>query len=92
VNNLERLEQPKNDLEEVVTFHNGEQKQLEDIIENIEPETVQRIKNHPLELQRMKIELKTPQELMWDLIEKTFWYHETIATSPHARESEIDQL
>ncbi len=36
MNNLEWLEQPKNDLEEVVTFHSGDQNKYEDDIRNIE--------------------------------------------------------
>jgi polyhydroxyalkanoate synthesis regulator phasin len=34
---LEWLEQPKINLEEAKTFHNGEQNKLENIIKNIEP-------------------------------------------------------
>jgi len=50
VRNLKRLEQPKNDLEEVVTFQSGEQKKLEDIIENTKLKIVQPTKNHPPKL------------------------------------------
>jgi len=33
-------------------------------------------RNHPLELQRIKIEPTTSCESIWDPIEnKTFWYH-----------------
>jgi hypothetical protein len=54
--------------------------------------TIWLIENHPLELWHIKIELKTSQELIWDFIEKKmFWYHETTATSLHAKESEIDR-
>jgi hypothetical protein len=60
MNNLEWLEQPKNDLEEVVTFHSGDQNKYKDDIRNIESKTIQPIGNHPLKLWRIKIELKTP--------------------------------
>jgi hypothetical protein len=34
------LEQPKNNIEETMTFHTGEKNELEDITENIEPKIV----------------------------------------------------
>jgi hypothetical protein len=46
----ERQEQPKNDLEESVTFHNGEQNKLKDFTENTKSKIVGLTKNHPLEL------------------------------------------
>ncbi len=49
-NNSEQLEKPKIDPKKVVTFHNGEQNELEDVIKNIELETIQPIRNHPSEL------------------------------------------
>jgi hypothetical protein len=66
---------------------------LEDVPENIESKTIQPIKNHPLELRRIKTELKTSSEPIWDPAKnKAFWYHETIVTSPHVKESEIYPL
>ncbi len=50
IGNLEQLEQPKIDPKEVVTFHSGEQNKLEDVIENIELETIPPIENHPPKL------------------------------------------
>ncbi len=79
------------DLEEVETFHSGEQNKLEDIIENIEPKIVQPMENHPLELQHIKTKLETSRELIWDPTKnKTFQYHDIVVTTPHAKESEID--
>ncbi len=40
MSNMERLGQLKNDVDEVVTFHSGEQNELEDFTKNIKPETV----------------------------------------------------
>jgi hypothetical protein len=76
-----------------MTFHTGEKNELEDITENIEPKIVWPTKNHPPKLQRVKTKSKNSWELIWDHIEKKyFWYHETRATSPYARERKIDQL
>ncbi len=58
--NLKRLEQPKNNLEEVVTFQNGEQNKLEDITKNIKLKIVLPTKNHPPKLRCIKIELEIP--------------------------------
>jgi hypothetical protein len=55
-----------------MTFHNGEQNELEDIIENIKPKIAQPIRNHPLELQCMKTKPKTPRKPMWDPKRKLF--------------------
>jgi len=49
VSKLEWL-QPKNDLEEVVTFQSGEQNKLENVTKNIELEIVRPTKNHPPKL------------------------------------------
>jgi hypothetical protein len=54
MSNLDWLKQPKNDPKEVVTFHNGEQNKLEDVIGNSESKIVQPTKNHLLELHRIK--------------------------------------
>jgi hypothetical protein len=76
-----------------MTFHSGEKNKLKDIIENIELKMIRPIGNHPLKLRHIKTKPKTSRDLIWDPIEnKTFWYHETLVTSPHTRESEIDQL
>ncbi len=40
VSNRKRLQQPKNDPKEDVTFHNGEKNELEDITENTKPKTI----------------------------------------------------
>jgi hypothetical protein len=45
--NLEHLKQPKIGIEEAMTFHSGEQNELEDIIEYTKPKIVQPIGNHP---------------------------------------------
>jgi hypothetical protein len=79
------LEQPKIDLQEATTFHNGEENELEDVTKNTWLKTIWPTINHPLELRCIKIELETP--MIWDLIEnKVFWYHEIVMTSPHAKE------
>ncbi len=66
---------------------------MEDVTKNIEPKIVLPTKNHPPRLQCVKTELKTSWEFIWDHHEIIiFWYHETMVTSPHARESKIDQL
>jgi hypothetical protein len=84
--NLKQLEQSKIDPKEAMTFHNGEQNKLEDITKNIEPEIKQPTTNHPPELQCMKTKPKTPHEPIWNPMENiTFWYHETVVTSPHAK-------
>ncbi len=70
LNNSEWLEQPKNDLKESMTFHNGEQNELEDVTKNIKSKIVRPTKNHPLELWRIMIKTKTPHELIWDLAKK----------------------
>jgi hypothetical protein len=76
-----------------MTFHSGEQNKLENITKNIEREIVWPIENHPPELWHIKTKSETPQELMWDPTEKkTFWYHETVVISPHAKKSKIDRL
>jgi hypothetical protein len=38
-----------------MTFHIGEQNELEDVTKNTEPKTIQPIGNYPPELQRIKI-------------------------------------
>ncbi len=87
------MEHPKIDLEKAAIFHNGEQNELEDILKNIEPKTVWPPWNHPPKLKCIKTKLETPWEPIWDPIEnKTFWYHKTVVTSPHAKKSEIDRL
>jgi hypothetical protein len=64
---------------------------MEDVTKNIEPKIVKPIKNHRPKLWHIKIELETSCEPIWDPIEnQVFWYHETIVTSPHAKESKID--
>jgi hypothetical protein len=64
---------------------------LEDIAKNAKLKTIWPNKNHPLKLWRIKIELKTSWELIWDPTEnQTFWYHEIVMTSPHTRKSKID--
>jgi precorrin-6B methylase 1 len=70
MSNLEWLEQPKNDQEEFVTFHNGEQNELEDVIENTKSKIVWPTKNHPSKLQRITTELEIPQEPIWECIRK----------------------
>ncbi len=40
VSNTKRLEQPKNDLEEAMTFHTEGQNELEDVIEKTKLETI----------------------------------------------------
>jgi hypothetical protein len=76
VSNTEQLNQPNNNLKEVVTFHSGEQNDLEDVTKNTELETIQPIRNHPLKLRHIKTKQKAPQESMWDPTEKKkpFWY------------------
>lgn len=59
INSLERLELLKINMEEAMTFHNGEQNELEYVIKNIEPRDKQPIKNHPPKLWHIKIELET---------------------------------
>jgi hypothetical protein len=70
VNHTKQLKQPKNNPKEVMTFHSGEQNELEGITKNIELKTIQPIGNHPPKLWHIKIELETPQESMWDPTEK----------------------
>ncbi len=53
----------------VVTFHNAEQNELEDVLENIKPKTIWPPRNHPLKLKCVKTKLETPWELIWDPIE-----------------------
>jgi hypothetical protein len=50
MNNPERLEQPKNDAKEVVTFHNREKNELEDVTKNTKSKTIRPTKNHLLGL------------------------------------------
>jgi hypothetical protein len=86
-----QLEKPNINIKEARTFHNGEQKKLEDITKITKLEIVRPTKNHPLKLWCIKIEPKTSWELIWDPIEnQTFSYCETIVTSPHAKKSKID--
>ncbi len=40
VSNTKRLEQPKNDLKDAMTFHSGEQNKSEDVIENTKLEII----------------------------------------------------
>jgi hypothetical protein len=47
--NSEHLEQPKIDIKKAMTFHNGEQNELEDTIQYTKPKIVRPIGNHPLE-------------------------------------------
>jgi hypothetical protein len=56
-----------------MTFHIGEQNKLEDVTKNTEPKTIQPTRNYPPKLQRIKIKSKTPQEPIWDPIEKTLF-------------------
>jgi len=56
-----------------MTFHIGEQNELEDVTKNTEPKTIQPIRNYPPELQRIKIKLKIPREPIWDPIGKTLF-------------------
>jgi hypothetical protein len=87
--NLKWGKKPKNDLKDVMTFHNGEQNELKDITKNTETKVVWPIENHPLELWRIKIELETPWELMWNPTKKkTFWYDEIVVINPHAKKNE----
>jgi hypothetical protein len=58
--NPKQLEQPKIDLEEVMTFHNGEENELEDVTKNTKLKTIRPTINHPLELQCLTIKPKTP--------------------------------
>jgi hypothetical protein len=71
VSNPKWLEQPENDPEESMTFHSGEQNELEDVTKNTKSKIVQPTRNHPLELWRIKIEAEIPWEPIWDLIKKT---------------------
>jgi hypothetical protein len=85
------LEQSKNVPQEVVTFHSGEQNELEDVTKYTKSKIIQPTRNHPAKLRHIKTEPKTPWESMWDLIgKKTIWYHEIIAISPHVRKSKIE--
>ncbi len=61
VNKLERLEQPKNNPKDVMTFHNGEQNELNDVIKNTKSKTVRPTGNHPPKLQHIKTKLETPR-------------------------------
>jgi hypothetical protein len=66
---------------------------MEDVTKNIEPKIVRPIRNHQSELWHIKTKPKTSQEPIWDPTEnQVFWYHETIVTSPNAKENEIDWL
>lgn len=60
MSNLERLEQPKNDPKEIVTFHNGEENELENVTKTTKLKTIRPTKNCPSRLWRIKIEPKTP--------------------------------
>ncbi len=73
-----------------MTFHNGKQIKLRDVIKNTKPKSVQPTRNHLLELRHIKIELEIP---IWDPMEnKAFWYHEIVVISPHTKKNEIDQF
>jgi hypothetical protein len=73
VNNQEWVEQPKIDLEEATTFHCGEWNKVEDVTKNIELKIIWPTRNHPPELQCIKIELEIPWELIWDPIDFYFF-------------------
>jgi hypothetical protein len=76
-----------------MTFRNGEENKLEDVIENTKPKLIWPTRNHPPKLWCIKIELETSWKPIWDPTkDKVFWYHETIVTNPHARKKKIDQL
>jgi hypothetical protein len=53
-----------------MTFHNGEQNELEDVTKNIESKIIRPTENHPLGLRCIKTKPKTPQESLWDPIKK----------------------
>ncbi len=56
---------------DVATFHRGEQGELEDVIEHVELELSKVIGKQLVDV----VELKSPWELIWDLIENlAFWY------------------
>jgi hypothetical protein len=50
MNNLKQLERPKNHPEEAMTFHGGQENELEDVTKNIKLKTLQPIRNHPSQL------------------------------------------
>jgi hypothetical protein len=43
-----------------MTFHNGEENEVEDVAQNTKLKIIRPTKNHPLELLRIKIKLETP--------------------------------
>jgi hypothetical protein len=78
-------------MEEVATFHNGEQNDLEGIIKNIKSKASQPTRNNPLELRCIKTKPEALWELIWDPIkDQAFWHHEIVVPSPHAKNNEID--
>ncbi len=53
-----------------MTFHNGEENELNDVMKHTKPKTIQPTGNHPPKLQHIKTKPKTPCESMWDLTKK----------------------
>jgi hypothetical protein len=75
-----------------MTFHNGEQNELDDVTKNTKLETIWPIKNHPLELWHSKTKLKARQESMWDPTIKKIGTKKLLQQNSHTKESEIDRL
>jgi hypothetical protein len=92
MNNPERLEQPKNDAKEVVTFHNREKNELEDVTKNTKSKTIRPTKNHLLGLWRTKIKPKIPWKSIWDPTKNIFFSTMRLLWQVHTPKSKINWL
>ncbi len=54
VSNTKQLEQSKNNPQDVVTFHSGEQNELKDITKNTKLKTIRPTRNYPSKLWHIK--------------------------------------
>jgi len=53
-----------------MTFHNGEQNELNDVIKHTKLKIIRPTRNHPPKLWHIKTKPKLPCKSMWDLTKK----------------------